>query len=149
MNNCAYKLAFRKSQNQTHDLIQCKNVSKSIMPSWFLTRISKNNESADGSHKPIQEREKFLLNSHFVTADLWFTNKFHTSTLQESKTGGEKKPAYAAPHTVLTFEHITLQVCFTCTSLLYCRDEIPGIHQLLIKCQWRAPRKSLMLKKTW
>lgn len=75
------------------------------MYSWFLTRISQTDESADGSHKQLQNTEKILLNSHFVTADLWFENKFHSSTLQHSKTEGRRKKVYTAPHTVLTFEH--------------------------------------------
>lgn len=63
-----------KAKIKLMTLSNVKLYPNQVMHSWFLTRISKTNESADGSHKQLQETEKFLLNSHFVTADLWFGN---------------------------------------------------------------------------
>lgn len=68
------KLPSGKAKIKLVTLSNVKLHPNQIMHSQLLTRISKTNENADGIHKQLQETEKFLLNSHFDTADLWFGN---------------------------------------------------------------------------
>lgn len=116
-----------------------------VMNSWFLTGISKTMKVQMGAISN-SKRQKTSSLTHTFSQLIYGLET--NSVPQLCKTGGGKKEVYAAPHLwahTLSTNIMYLCAQANCTAGMKYRV----IHQLLIKCQWRAPRYSLMPHKTW